>query len=239
MFLGFGPEAFWWFDGLERDNSRDYFTRTRDLYEREVRGQLEALLLELGGGDTKVFRQHRDLRFSRDRRPLKYRTYGHAGRLFVMVSARGLYAGTGMYRPTPEQLEEHDELRWLPISQWHDVPWLDADVRIVDAPDGAHAVQWVVRRFADAGVRIAPPTAKRIVRRAGIEIGDLALEVEKLLVYCRDEEPTEDDVDLLVAEEHDVKPWNMTDAWGRRDPAAVIGYATADLERPDDVQRVL
>ena len=41
MFLGFGPEAFWWFDGLERDNSRDYITRTRDLYEREVRGQLD------------------------------------------------------------------------------------------------------------------------------------------------------------------------------------------------------
>jgi len=34
---------------------------------------------------------------------------------------------------TPEPLEEHDELRWLPLRQWHDVPWLDADIRIVDA----------------------------------------------------------------------------------------------------------
>ena len=33
---------------------------------------------------------------------------------------------------TPEPLVEHDELRWLPPHQWHDVPWLDADVRIVD-----------------------------------------------------------------------------------------------------------
>jgi 8-oxo-dGTP diphosphatase len=33
---------------------------------------------------------------------------------------------------TPEPLVEHDELRWLPLHQWHDVPWLDADVRIVD-----------------------------------------------------------------------------------------------------------
>ncbi|WP_315093332.1 (deoxy)nucleoside triphosphate pyrophosphohydrolase [uncultured Cellulomonas sp.] len=32
----------------------------------------------------------------------------------------------------PEPLVEHDELRWLPVHQWHDVPWLDADVRIVD-----------------------------------------------------------------------------------------------------------
>jgi uncharacterized protein (TIGR02453 family) len=105
VFDGFGPAAFAWFEGLESDNSREYWQRTRDVHEREVREPLEDLLLELGGGDVKVFRQHRDLRFSRDKRPLKDRTYGHAGRLFVMVSARGLYAGTGMYRPTSEQLE--------------------------------------------------------------------------------------------------------------------------------------
>ncbi|KSW21465.1 (deoxy)nucleoside triphosphate pyrophosphohydrolase [Cellulomonas sp. B6] len=32
----------------------------------------------------------------------------------------------------PEPIVEHDELRWLPAGQWHDVPWLDADVPIVD-----------------------------------------------------------------------------------------------------------
>ena len=105
MFDGFGPEVFWWFDGLERDNSREYFTRTRDLYEREVRGQLEDLLLELGGGEVKVFRQHRDLRFSRDKRPYKERTYGVAGGLYVQLSARGMYVGTGYYRVESDQLE--------------------------------------------------------------------------------------------------------------------------------------
>lgn len=35
----------------------------------------------------------------------------------------------------PEPLVEHDELRWLPSGQWFDVPWLDADVRIVEALD--------------------------------------------------------------------------------------------------------
>lgn len=32
----------------------------------------------------------------------------------------------------PAPLVEHDELRWLPPGQWLDVPWLDADVRIVE-----------------------------------------------------------------------------------------------------------
>ena len=33
----------------------------------------------------------------------------------------------------PEPLVEHDDLRWLGPGQWLDVPWLDADVRIVEA----------------------------------------------------------------------------------------------------------
>jgi DNA polymerase III delta subunit len=112
------------------------------------------------------------------------------------------------------------------------------DVRLFDAPDDEHAVQWVVKRFAEQGISCPLPVAKRIVKLAGIEIGDLALEVEKLAVYGRDQPPSEPDVDLLVSEQLDVKPWNMTDAWGRRDAAAVVGYATADIEKPDDVQRI-
>lgn len=112
------------------------------------------------------------------------------------------------------------------------------DVRIFDAPDDEHAVQWVVKRFADFEITCPPGIAKRIVSRAGIEIGDLALEVEKLAAHGRDRAPTEEEVDALVPEQQDVKPWNMTDAWGRRDAAAVIGYATADIEKADDVQRI-
>src|SRR5690554_2545624 len=33
----------------------------------------------------------------------------------------------------PAPLVEHDEVRWLPEGQWLSVPWLDADVRIVEA----------------------------------------------------------------------------------------------------------
>lgn len=33
----------------------------------------------------------------------------------------------------PEPLVEHDALRWLPRGEWLSVPWLDADVRIVEA----------------------------------------------------------------------------------------------------------
>lgn len=114
-FHGFGPDVFEWFAGLERDNSKTYFSATRDRYETEVRGGLEALLAELSeafGGDVRVFRQQRDLRFSPDKSPYKTQTYGilhgvpgaGAG-LYAQLSARGLYSGTGYYQLARDQLE--------------------------------------------------------------------------------------------------------------------------------------
>jgi uncharacterized protein (TIGR02453 family) len=115
-FQGFGAGVFEWFAGLERDNSKAYFTATRDLYETEVRGGLQAMLEELSetfGGEVKLFRQQRDLRFAPDRSsPYKTRTYGllhsvpgaQAG-LYAQLSTHGLYAGTGYHRLARDQLE--------------------------------------------------------------------------------------------------------------------------------------
>lgn len=114
-FTGFGPEAFAWFAGLEDDNSKAYFTATRELYEDAVRGELEAMLDELAdqlGGTARVFRQQRDLRFTPDKTPYKTRTYGviagaptgGAG-LYAELSAQGLYTGTGYHQLAGDQLE--------------------------------------------------------------------------------------------------------------------------------------
>lgn len=115
-FDGFPAAAFEWFEGLERDNSKGYFTATRDVYERAVREALEAMLEELAGefgGDVRLFRQHRDVRFSRDKSPYKTRTYGlvhepgsEAG-FYAQVSASGLFAGTGYHDLAPDQLERY------------------------------------------------------------------------------------------------------------------------------------
>jgi uncharacterized protein (TIGR02453 family) len=115
-FDGFGPEVFAWFAGLERDNSKAYFTATRERYETEVRGGLQAMLEELSrtfGGEVKVFRQQRNLRFApAGSPPYKTRTYGllygvrgPATGLYAELSARGLYAGTGYHQLARDQLE--------------------------------------------------------------------------------------------------------------------------------------
>jgi DNA polymerase-3 subunit delta len=113
------------------------------------------------------------------------------------------------------------------------------DARFFEAPEKRQAVDWVVRRFAEEGVRIPAPIARRIVERAGEDIGDLAMEVAKVATFSHPDQPQPEEVDRLVTVRPDVKPWEVTDAWGRRDAAAVVDLATADIDRPDDVHRTI
>jgi uncharacterized protein (TIGR02453 family) len=118
-FEGFSPEVHEWFRGLEADNSKEYFAAHRQFFEDEVRGQLEALLTELGerfGGEVKLFRQNRDIRFSADKSPYKTNTYGvlrgteiAARGLYASISARGLVAGSGYHVMGRDQLDRYRE----------------------------------------------------------------------------------------------------------------------------------
>jgi uncharacterized protein (TIGR02453 family) len=118
-FEGFGPKVREWFKGLEADNSREYFAATRDFFEESVREQMEALLTELSatfGGEVKMFRQNRDIRFSRDKSPYKTNTYGvlrgsdiAAEGLYASISANGLVAGSGYHMMARDQLDRYRE----------------------------------------------------------------------------------------------------------------------------------
>ncbi|MHB8690700.1 MAG: DUF2461 domain-containing protein [Solirubrobacteraceae bacterium] len=114
-FSGFPDDTFAWFDGLERDNSKAYFTEQRAIYDAEVRGALELMLTELAaefGGEVKLFRQNRDVRFSANKSPYKTATYGviHSrpdaqAPFYAQLSSGGLFAGSGFYVLESDQLE--------------------------------------------------------------------------------------------------------------------------------------
>ena len=118
-FDGFGPKVQKWFRGLEADNSKAYFSASRDFFEDSVRGQMDALLTELSemfGGEVKMFRQNRDIRFSPDKSPYKTNTYGilygsglAAQGLYASISARGLVAGAGYHLMARDQLDRFRE----------------------------------------------------------------------------------------------------------------------------------
>jgi uncharacterized protein (TIGR02453 family) len=114
-FEGFGPDVQQWFRGLEADNSKEYFAARRAFFDPAIRGQLEALLHELSqefGGEVKLFRQNRDIRFSPDKSPYKTNTYGilhgtdiAAHGLYVSISASGLVAASGYHIMARDQLD--------------------------------------------------------------------------------------------------------------------------------------
>ena len=105
-FAGFPPEATEFFSDLERNNNRDWFLAHKDIYERACREPMKALLAGFDPlGASRISRINRDMRFSRDGGP--YRTYMAAGvgKNYLSLTSRGLYVGTGIYKPEPPVLQ--------------------------------------------------------------------------------------------------------------------------------------
>ena len=72
-FEGFPEQALEFYEGLEADNSKTYWTAHRGEYETHVRTPMVGLLEELAPefGTAKLFRPYRDVRFSSDKTPYK------------------------------------------------------------------------------------------------------------------------------------------------------------------------
>jgi uncharacterized protein (TIGR02453 family) len=105
-FKGWPDTAFTFYEGLEADNSKAYWLDHKDVYERDVKAPMDALLAELTSefGESKLFRPYRDTRFSRDKSPYKTAIAARIGEGYVQFSADGLFAGAGMYHMAPDQL---------------------------------------------------------------------------------------------------------------------------------------
>ncbi|MCI0634707.1 MAG: DUF2461 domain-containing protein [Actinobacteria bacterium] len=108
-FRGWPAEALEFFEGLEADNSKSYWQRNRDSYDRAVRAPMEALLEELAAswGEGRIFRPYRDIRFSSDKSPYKTHIAATIGDGYVQLNADGLGAGCGMWEMARDQLERY------------------------------------------------------------------------------------------------------------------------------------
>jgi uncharacterized protein (TIGR02453 family) len=111
-FQGWPAAAVDFYDGLDEDNSKAYWTAHKAQYDEAVRAPMDALLLELAPefGAGKVFRPYRDVRFSKDKTPYKDHLGAvctdDAGRVnYVQLSAAGLLVGGGAYQLAPAHLE--------------------------------------------------------------------------------------------------------------------------------------
>ena len=110
-FSGWPRAAIGFFEGLEADNSRDYWQAHKPVYDGAVRAPLEALVAELTPefGPGTLFRPHRDVRFSADKSPYKTQVAAVLGdtgdgAYYVQLSADGLMTGAGLHVMAPDQV---------------------------------------------------------------------------------------------------------------------------------------
>lgn len=108
-FDGFSTVALDFYEDLENDNSKSFWTANKDVYDREVKAPMQALMTALSDfGTGKVFRPYRDVRFSKNKTPYKthqgaFVATGPAAGYYVQVDAPGLLVGAGWYDATAER----------------------------------------------------------------------------------------------------------------------------------------
>lgn len=113
---GIPAEAFEFYERLEIDNTREFWSEHKTDYEQCVREPLRTLAeaLQPDFGEGKLYRPYRDMRFSNDKTPYK----NHQGCFFpaenglgwyLQVSSSGLMVAGGWYRSTPAQVKCYRE----------------------------------------------------------------------------------------------------------------------------------
>lgn len=113
---GIPRDAVAFFAELEQNNERSWWAANQDRWKRSVRGPVQVVCDTLAGefGEAKLFRPHRDVRFSADKSPYKTHQGAVVGTspgvgYYVQVSSQGLMTGAGWYLPSPAQVAAYRE----------------------------------------------------------------------------------------------------------------------------------
>jgi DNA polymerase III delta subunit len=109
------------------------------------------------------------------------------------------------------------------------------EILVYDAPK--NLASWVSKQFAARGLEVDASTAELLVELVGDDATALETEVDKLAIWSGGEPVTERDVHVLSPAVAETAPFELTDAWGRREVAAVLRASELILERSDQPRR--
>jgi uncharacterized protein (TIGR02453 family) len=111
-FSGFPAAAITFFEGLEADNTKAYWTANKATYEDAIKEPFLSLCDEVDAAyrPLRFYRPYRDTRFSKDKSPYKLwaAASGEAEggtSYYISLSAQGLMAGCGYWGMASDQLE--------------------------------------------------------------------------------------------------------------------------------------
>jgi DNA polymerase III subunit delta len=104
------------------------------------------------------------------------------------------------------------------------------EVLLYDVPK-RNLAQWVSEQFRQRDARAEPEACAALVAIVGDDPQALATEVDKLATWAAGEPIGEREVEALAAAHAETPTFALTDAWGRRDLAAVLEASETILER--------
>jgi DNA polymerase-3 subunit delta len=97
--------------------------------------------------------------------------------------------------------------------------------------------RWIEGQLKERGVVIDPDAARALVDLVGDDVNELATEVDKLATWANGERIGEREVLDLVPARAETPPFDLTDAWGRRDVGATLAASERIVERSGDATR--
>lgn len=110
-FTGFPEAALDFYDDLEIDNTKAFWTAHKATYSSAVAEPMAALTADLAEefGEAKLFRPYRDVRFAKDKSPYKthqgaYVAVAPATGYYVQIGAPGVRVGGGIYDTSADRL---------------------------------------------------------------------------------------------------------------------------------------
>jgi uncharacterized protein (TIGR02453 family) len=108
-FTGIPIAALDFYEDLENDNTKGFWTAHKAVYDESVKAPLETLARELEKkfGPAKLFRPYRDVRFAKDKTPYKTHqgVWFQESALYLQVSGAGLYLSGGYWDTSTPQVE--------------------------------------------------------------------------------------------------------------------------------------
>lgn len=175
---GFPEQALDFYEGLEADNTKAYWSDHKVVYEQCVREPLLALcaVLEPEFGAAKVFRPYRDVRFSRDKSPYKTAQgavlSGPDGDevFYVQLSAAGLLVAAGYHEMASDQVQRFRS------AVEDDTTGEQLEALVDDLEDAGHQVEGDVMKTRPRGVAPDHPRLTLLRHRSLVAVHQYAPE---------------------------------------------------------------
>jgi DNA polymerase-3 subunit delta len=114
------------------------------------------------------------------------------------------------------------------------------EVLVYDLPKRgrkADLPRWVEAQLRERGVLVDHEAARELVELVGDNADELATEIDKLATWADGQRIGEREVAALVPARAEAPPFDLTDAWGRRDVAGVLAASERIIERSGDATR--